>query len=663
MSVLAPWFLLGLLGIALPIWLHRLQTRNPKRTPFASAMLLAENERRLHVQKSLRYLLLLALRIALLALLALAFAKPLWQRPVGAAARAASQLHLIIVDTSLSMGAGDRMPRALAQARRIIDDLPGGDRALIVSAGDDIRLIAAGRGGPTADHAALTRALAGLHAGEGRLDDGAMVAALDTLAGVERESVQAHFISDFQDSALPVRFGDLLPRPSQNHRIELQLHPVDAGPSGNWAVEFIRRNGDAIDVGVRGWHTDAQTLSVTLTVNDVDRGRQSRSVPAGGAAVFHFDQVALATGDNRVIARLTASDALAADDIRYAVIQNLRSESVPVLTDSTAALALKYLSAAFAAAGGHYQAQPLAAANFDARLLERYHWLMIDDLGAVGPTLATRLNAFLADGGAIFAAVGERAASLRQLPLTGQPLTLRSAAAGDALAVGQIDGSHPLLAGVSGWEALSIARMFDLGTGGADRVLIAADDGAPLLIEHPVGRGRLLLFASSLNNDWNDLPVQPVFVSFIAETAAYLAGNESLARAQLVGANLALGDAGGGQVIDPAGRNVLALADTRSAHTVKLSQRGFYQVYTPEQEALVAVNGDPRESDLAPMPADALARWRVAAAAAPRAVAATAQPAVPPFELWRLLLPLLALVVVAESLLGNVYLRPGARST
>jgi hypothetical protein len=261
----------------------------------------------------------------------------------------------------------------------------------------------------------------------------------------------------------------------------------------------------------------------------------------------------------------------------------------------------------------------------------------------------------------VFAAVGEKAAARAKLPLLDAAFTLRTMPAGEPQGVGQIDGSHPVLAGLTGWEALSVLRLATLTPGSGDRVLIAASDGAPLLLEHPVGRGRLLLFTSSLNNDWNDLPVQPVFVSFVAQTAAFLAGRESLLRARTVGSNLALGDAGG-QVIDPAGHNALSLADTRGAHSVKLSQPGFYQVYTAEQEALVAVNGDARESDLAPMSADALAHWRAAAVAAPRAGGAGTASGAPPFELWRLLLPLLALVVLAESVLANFHLRPGAKS-
>ena len=41
MGLLAPLFLIGLLAIGLPLWLHRLQTQSSDRKPFSSAMLLS----------------------------------------------------------------------------------------------------------------------------------------------------------------------------------------------------------------------------------------------------------------------------------------------------------------------------------------------------------------------------------------------------------------------------------------------------------------------------------------------------------------------------------------------------------------------------------------------------------------------------------------------
>jgi hypothetical protein len=142
MSWLAPFFLFGAAAIALPIWLHRLQTETPKRQAFSSAMLLLQAERRVHIQKRLRYWLLLALRILLLCLLAFAFAKPMWTQPPQALSSAQAKLHVLLLDSSMSMQQGERWQAALKQAEAIIAAAGPADRLELIATGDELQLLA-----------------------------------------------------------------------------------------------------------------------------------------------------------------------------------------------------------------------------------------------------------------------------------------------------------------------------------------------------------------------------------------------------------------------------------------------------------------------------------------------------------------------------------------
>jgi hypothetical protein len=170
-SLLAPLFLMGLGAIALPVWLHRLQTQSPEREPFGSAMFLEPSERRVHLKKEFRYLILMALRILVLALLAFAFAKPILQRPPTLIAGQVPTLHLIVIDTSFSMGHGDRMNRAKRIARELINAKAVADQTQIISAGGSIEVAA-----PATNNAATARqAVAALEPGAGRLDFGALI--------------------------------------------------------------------------------------------------------------------------------------------------------------------------------------------------------------------------------------------------------------------------------------------------------------------------------------------------------------------------------------------------------------------------------------------------------------------------------------------------------
>ena len=171
MSLLAPAFLVGLLAIGLPLWLHRLSSDNPNKQRFSSLMFLEPGEPRRVLAKKLQYLLLLALRIGVLVLLALAFTEPaIWRTPAAAGDDNDARLHLIVLDGSASMSYGDRWERARAEANDVLDDLDPEDRAQLVLAGRQFEVL----GPPTlqcgkyADRTAICNDQAKFYAYEGK---------------------------------------------------------------------------------------------------------------------------------------------------------------------------------------------------------------------------------------------------------------------------------------------------------------------------------------------------------------------------------------------------------------------------------------------------------------------------------------------------------------
>ena len=86
-------------------------------------MFLEPGEPRRVLAKKVQYLLLLALRIGVLVLLALAFTEPaIWRTPQAGNADGA-RLHLIVLDGSASMSYGDRWERARAAANDVLDSM------------------------------------------------------------------------------------------------------------------------------------------------------------------------------------------------------------------------------------------------------------------------------------------------------------------------------------------------------------------------------------------------------------------------------------------------------------------------------------------------------------------------------------------------------------
>lgn len=652
MSLLAPFFLLGLGMIALPLWLHRLQTQTPEREPFSSAMLLEASEQRLHMRRKLRFLLLLASRILLLVLLALAFAKPVLEssRPVTAGSQAA--LNLIVIDTSFSMGRDGRLAAAKNIARSIIDNMQAGQQAQIITADNHVRVI----GKPGSDSGRLQNSLSAIQVGTTRLDFGVLMSNLNSLLDNYKFNVAIHLISDFQASGLPPRFADLIPKPANNQRVALYLHPLADSQPDNWAVVSAAPDNTGLQVAVHGYQTVKQQKTLTLRVNGVVQGRQTGTVPASGQAQFKFPRPTLANGDNRIEIAMTPGDDLPGDDRRFLVLENSPPRPVLLLTANKTSRAVTYLKTALET--GKYKVEAVNPADLDPRILQRYPWVIIDDLGAINKTLSGTLADYLKAGGSIFAALGELSQGLNTLPVLNRPVkAVRQPGSAQFLTVARIDTSHPVLAKSPGWRDVNISRVMVPEPDAKDRVLITLAGGDPLLIERRVGSGRMLLLTTGLNNNWSDLPVHSVFVSFMAETARYLTHEDSLDRRHTAGDTILLKQAGGasGQVINPAGNKVLTLADTHTTQNVELDQTGFYQVYTPGRQTLIAVNPDPRESDTTPISADLLTRWRTAVSPQTAGHTAGLGNGIEPVktELWRGLLLLLVLIVLTESILGN----------
>jgi hypothetical protein len=221
-----------------------------------------------------------------------------------------------------------------------------------------------------------------------------------------------------------------------------------------------------------------------------------------------------------------------------------------------------------------------------------------------------------------------------------------------------VEQSHPALRDAEGWLSVRFFRYVPIEPASEDQVLIRFETGAPLLVEKRIGAGRLLVLTSPLDRDWNDLAIHPMFVSFIGESASYLTGASGAASA-VVGALLPMG-AGSrtcAQVFDPRGQRVLELGDTAGRARRVADQIGFYEVRGGGQVDWVAVNADPRESDLTRLPEPSVVRWKALEAAAPAAGTSAAEGTAPTLKaLWPWLLLIAVTLAFVEALMANSYL-------
>ena len=667
MSILSPLFLLGGLALSLPLWLHLLQRQNPIRLRFSSLMFFERRRQSSMLQRRFRYLLLLAARLSLCLLLALAFARLVWERPPRAALSGLPTLHLIALDTSLSMNFGDRWENAAGQAEAIVDGMAGADLAQIIASGPGVRLASE----RTADRDELKEAIRSLRPTNSRNSYGELVEAIRNLIPEKSVPVEVHMISDFQHSAMPSRFSDVaLPTIAS-----LVVHDVTKPEAPNWAIESIKGSTrlfggqqPRIEVTVAGFGTAKARKRVTLTLDGKQVGSESVDVPASGRASVVFENFEVPKGTSRGTVTLEPGDGLKSDDQRLVAFNN--SEPATILfiySQNRRRDALYYKAALDAGSGGVFQVQAASAGELGRLAPERFALVVISDIPRLSTLFAERLRKYVESGGSVLLAVGPKITLAKEAPLYSNKIGEARYAARNGerfQVVGEIDASHPVLDQVERFRRVKFFRYAQLWTGEDDDVLARLTDRSPLLVEEKIGDGRLLVFASSLDNVWNDLPVHAVFVPFVVEAARYLSGIDDSRLQATIDSVLELrkrrAPESTVQVFDPKGERALSLSESISGQDFEVSQVGFYEIRRTGESELVAVNPDPRESDLRPMDADTLALWKATGRRQGEAAGAgDSETAVqlPPLEVWRWLLALLLLVTLIESILGNVHLK------
>ena len=140
MAFLNPLFLLGLLATGIPLVIHLWNRRRVVTIDFSSLIFITAAHRENARRFQLRQLLILLLRMAIIALIALALARPFLTLGLPVASVRAKTDVIIVLDNSYSMAYQDingiRLDKAKILAVDIIDTLRHGDRASLILMSD-----------------------------------------------------------------------------------------------------------------------------------------------------------------------------------------------------------------------------------------------------------------------------------------------------------------------------------------------------------------------------------------------------------------------------------------------------------------------------------------------------------------------------------------------
>jgi len=537
-----PWFLLALGGLILPLLIHRISRSRPVAWPFPSIARIRKTPLPRQGKRQISDWPLLLLRMLLLALLILALAGPQWIADEGAAPAAAGrQSAVVLVDASSSMSGWG----APGQIREELDTLDASFRqsawGWVVFADEVLQSSgSAANNGLSSLEAFLNEnpplpvagfPAAGIREALGMLADN---------EGINR----LHIISDFQESDWSRSRLPEIPA-----HVEVFLHPVgDEQRSENLALQRVlplpaeddqtRILATSINFGTQPVDT---RLRLTTSEGTFEReislspGRQQTEaflLPNEGNT--REASIEIVAGDpyprdNSVSFSPSAPPApeILAVDPEGGL--TAFSEEVFFLTQA--------LAAAYETDWGGYDVLPVGLDPVNPQTLERTSAVFIPANAFANPDLPWNvLRSYIQNGGLVVATMDSEAVrGIDNLNRAGFPEIGYRGIAGRGLSerfyVGPVpDGS--LLDEVFTGEAtrdlflLGIYQFARLTLPGEASPLLETDDGDPLLVNMPVGKGQLVLSAFPWDRSVTDLPLRPSFLP-IAREVFSLAGSET----------------------------------------------------------------------------------------------------------------------------------------
>ena len=282
-------------------------------------------------------------------------------------------------------------------------------------------------------------------------------------------------------------------------------------------------------------------------------GERTVALKPGEARPVEFQLNALKTGMQQGMVRIVGQDGLAADDVRHFTIAVRPAWPVLVVAASPAQDHAVYLTGAIAPPEFRKRGQ----ARFDCTVVdfsqlasqafEKYAAVCLLDPPPLDPGVWQRLTDYASEGHGVGVFLGRNA----------QPVDSFNAPAAQQLLPGKLsvqvpwrDGDnflapanyqHPILkafaqrATSTPWNAFPVYRYWQLiePPAGAATV-VPFSDGGPAMVERPVGSGRVLVMTTPISDRasrdaWNLLPVGAVtrpwpFVILANQTMTYLVG-------------------------------------------------------------------------------------------------------------------------------------------
>ena len=657
LTLLQPAFLLAGLAAGVPILIHLINRHRALVHRFPALRFLLMADRRTARKFRLYQLLLLALRVLAILLLALLLSQPRWGgEEANAALVLPPQATVLLLDNSLSMryrdGQETRLQRAKTLAGQLLEGIAAPDSAvvlpLVTEDGDtDPPFL-------SADVSALWDQIRAVSASHAPVNVGeAVQQAIQILRENTAPRRRLLLLTDLTVHGWESFRGSDLPRVPE----DLVVHVIRLGSpvrDGNALVSgvriteppFIEQTPLDLTVLVRNRSDEpVRSLRVDLLIGGEAVGQQLTDLAADEEVAVPFRIVAPQAGLHWGEVRLQG-DAFGEDDRFYVALRTVAPARVLVVDGDPGTSLFEsesfYLLSALQPRGSLgpplFHPKPLVWEGLEQERLGDYSVIVLCNVEALSAQVRQGLHQFVTDGGGLIFFTGHQVDAARYNNLFyGSDTPLLPAALGDPVqrpedapvALQTADGAHEALA-VFGGDASDMLtrsrfyRYFSVAENGAGEavVLLSYEDGRPFLLERSLGRGRVLLFTSTADRDWTDLPTRIAYVPLVHGLMGYAAQlSEAAQRPQVFlpgptsvrmpGAQ----EDGSLAIFTPDGKELLSRFASRDgaveAPVTEYTVPGIYRLNAAAESDYLAVNATRSESDFAKLQqSDLQKRWQ-----------------------------------------------------
>ena len=538
MTFLATPMLWALSALAVPLLIHLWQRRRVVEVPFSTLRFLKVVAARTSRSAKVEHLLLLLLRSGIVALVALAAARPVASQLSaqlfgGQVARAV----VLVVDQSFSMGyevnGATRLQTALEQASAVIDDLRPGDSVAVLGATDRAKPVLPEL---TVDHAVARKALSSIVLTEGRSDFGpVLLEASKTLsrnAGGERQII---VLTDPQAQGWMFNAKGVLDSEWAASGVKLIVVRTDDTASPNASLLGMQFDSPYASAGgtMRGMVSVANFSAVPVQeLFELKTGGErlvQRAVDvAAGTRLevpFEFQIPSSISGKWLPLAGALSGDRLAPDDKRYAVVNLTQPPRILVVEAGDAPERAKpgfFIRKAFLAGTSPAPVKTVKPAELDELNLDAFSAVFVLGVSSLSDRASVRLDRYLEGGGCVAVFPGEAfqnaawekvewmpavAGERRDLPAERLPSLL-------------LEPQHPLF---NSWDAstpfppLPQKRVLAWKPRPNARALVAMGQGIPFLMYGERGAGKVVVVNATADLAWGGFPVSPAFLPVVQE--------------------------------------------------------------------------------------------------------------------------------------------------